>query len=280
MIDFKYMLSIIIPVHNRPLTTLEILKTLVGQMGDYSLQIIVVDSGDYTLMQNLLVAENLKGGVIHHLDAPANFYWCKSTNWGIKYSLDNFDSKFVLLLNDDLELAPNFVTKVFERLNPTDNKSIISGAVYERSSQNLIEAGLYASFDGLRIGRNTTNDTSGLQKSHLLAGRCVIYPVSAFQGRIQLRCGKLPHHYADLDLSLQASQAGFQLFVDPNIKIYHKNQPSSEMYSTSFFRRLFVTKSPDRLLSWLFFWKAFAGNVSIFQIILKQLRKKRKTHGI
>ena len=90
MIDFKHMLSIVIPVHNRPLTTLEILKTLVGQMGDYSLQIIVVDSGDYTLIQNLLITENLNGGVIHHLDAPANFYWCKSTNWNKRRKWNNF----------------------------------------------------------------------------------------------------------------------------------------------------------------------------------------------
>jgi glycosyltransferase involved in cell wall biosynthesis len=274
------MLSIVIPVHNRPLTTLEILKTLVGQMGDYSLKIIVVDSGNYTITQNSLLTENLERDVIYHLDAPANFYWCKSINLGIRYSIENFDNKFVLLLNDDLELAPDFVTKVFERLNATDDKSIISGAVYDKNSQNLIESGLYASFDGLRIERNVTNDTSALHKSHLLAGRCVIYPVSALQGPIQLRCRKLPHHYADLDLSHQASESGFQLFVDPNIKIYHKNQPSSETYSTNLFQRLFETKSPDRLLSWIFFWKSFAGNVSIFQIILKQLRKKYKSHGI
>ena len=86
------MLSIVIPVHNRPLTTLEILKTLVGQMGDYSLKIIVVDSGNYTITQNSLLTENLERDVIYHLDAPANFYWCKSINLGIKYSIDNFDS--------------------------------------------------------------------------------------------------------------------------------------------------------------------------------------------
>jgi GT2 family glycosyltransferase len=267
------MLSIIIPIHNRPEHSIDIVRQLSVWFESFDFDIILVNSGNFEEIDVMLKDNFFDSQFIHHIKVPENYFWCKSVKEGIYFCLNDLNSLFCLLLNDDLELSYNFIPNVFDRLKSSDDNTVIGGIVCDKKTQNILESSLIVNYDLLTISNSDLDYPLDLMRTDLIAGRCVIYPLNAFKERIQLRCDLFPHHYADFDLSRQAAKLGYGLFIDSNLVIHHKLRPSVELFSKNLVSRMLHIKSPDRFLSWYFFWKRYSDNSGILSILIKQIRK-------
>ena len=205
-------LAIVIPVHNRRAFTEACLAAL-GRQTVVGFQPVVVDDGS-TDGTSELIRECFPSTVV--LRGDGNWWWTKSTNEGVHYSLGQ-GFRYIMTLNDDTVPAEDFIEKMiyWASRNPTAllgafGVDVSSGAPsyggelvrwYSASTVSLLEV----VNEGLG---------QGLHRVTHFPGRGLLIPAEVF-GRIGLFDMKhFPHYLADYDFTHRARRAGYQLYCN------------------------------------------------------------------
>ncbi|MFD2937187.1 glycosyltransferase family 2 protein [Spirosoma flavum] len=222
------MISIVIPVHDRKEYTRQCLTCLFAQTYR-NFQIVIVDDGS-TDGTAEMISQQFPSVVV--LKGDGNLWWTEATNWGIRYAqkgVDKRDENFVLTLNDDTRVAPDYLQTMLDAYRKhkpcligsvsvdSDNpeKLEYAGAIFELYTAG----GHHLSEDYNSSYRELAARTSYLE-SHSLPGRGTLIPMEVFDRIGLFDSKKYIHYMSDIEFSVRARKAGYRLIVNVPSVVY------------------------------------------------------------
>lgn len=147
-------------------------------------------------------------------------------NKGIHYAF-NSGFEYLMLLNNDTIVTPDFVQPLLHVLEAHDDVGAVQPKILYESERNIIWNGGTGfnrwGFFPYTLGKGKTDSAFGnlAQKIPWITGCCflvkakVIKQVGALDDQFFI-------YYEDTDWSLRIRNAGYHLYYEPSSKIYHK----------------------------------------------------------
>ncbi|MBC7569282.1 MAG: glycosyltransferase family 2 protein [Spirosoma sp.] len=272
------MIYVVIPVHNRRKLTRACLRCLRSQTEPH--RVIVVDDGSTDGTAAMMAQEFADVTV---LTGNGSLWWAGGMNLGIRYVLPELSpDDFVLTLNDDTEVAPDYLAQLLRAYNATKPALIGSISVDIREPARLLYAGTRlkmatASFTDQATARFHNHiDQLPVSQPYLptdcLPGRGMLIPAKVFRAIGLFDDAHFPHHMADLDFSIRARDAGFPLLVATNcVVLEHADATALQLNKfvslRSFRDALFTTSSPIKLSTRYAFARRHAPVMPVFLAI-------------
>jgi GT2 family glycosyltransferase len=185
---------------------------------------IVVDNGSVDNSATLLEHAFPK---IILIRAGENKGFTGGNNIGMQFALDK-GYEFIMMLNNDVEVDPNFLEPLLQNLNSNQNVGAVQPLIYFHHDKNLIwNAGTtFNPFLGIcatpnynqRDNEHTQTQIS--KKIDWITGCAFMIRASVLKQIGLLKEGFFIY-YEDVDLSFRIKSAGFTLAYEPSSVIYH-----------------------------------------------------------
>ena len=270
---------VIIPVFNRLHSTQSIIECLRNQVLDEPLSITVVDDGS-TDGTNIYLQN--QSDVIT-LQGDGKLWWGGAINMALGSILArSCTSDWVLFVNNDTQIAPNFVLSLI-KIARTHAPAAVGSIVRNiQPPHKLLSIGPRIDYRILSVREIRDNEIEdvapGVTSADALSGRGVLYPVAALWQVKGMRHHWLPHYLADYELSLRVKGAGWSLIISHAACVYSFEEYGSSRQSSNLYVRFFSLSSPYYLPAQLrFWWQASSIGAKItfpFQLLLSYVRKR------
>jgi len=174
---------------------------------------------------------------INYIKNEINEGFTGANNIALKVILkQNFD--YVLLLNNDTEVKPNFLTHLEASMNFDENLAATQPLILDFPNKNTIwnAGGSFNSFFGLSKTRfkgmiykpKLKIDTS----TEWISGCCILVKIAVIH-EVGLLDNRFFAYFEDVDWSIRMTNLGYKLGVVPKSIIYHHSSGSSKKNNTS-----------------------------------------------
>lgn len=221
--------TIVILNYNGARDTLACLSSL--QSLDYpEYNIVVVDNASDDV-QDLVTAIKKDFPSVKIIALPQNRGFSGGCNVGIEYALA-WQSDYVLLLNNDTTVAPNFLSKLVEASESDSQIGIAGAKIYYQDKPDTIwfDGGDFTWRNGgshYHIGLQDNNkDSNQVTHSSYITG-CVFLIKTAVIQKIKMMPEEYFMYYEDIDWSLAAQKAGYKTVVVHAAHVWHVVSASS-----------------------------------------------------
>ncbi len=280
--------SIIILNWNGWQDTLECLDSL-AKITYPNYDVVIIDNGSVNKS-----AKKIKNWINTHksvisyklLVNSRNAGFAGGNNVGIKYALAN-NANYVLLLNNDTLVAPDFLNKLIKAGDSDKNIGIIGPKIYFASEKNKIwfGGGYFSWFGGgkhleyEKIDKKPSNDK--IKEVDYMTGCCFLIKRETIE-KIGLMNENFFLYYEDTEWSLRARKNGYKIIYEPNSHIWHKvsrsvmpkSNPAVYYYHIRNALLLSKLRAPKIILAGICAWSAACCLKQIFKIIF--LPQKRE----
>jgi GT2 family glycosyltransferase len=175
----------------------------------------------------------------HTIQLNKNTGFAKAVNEGIKYSLNNTSIDYILLLNNDIELEPDFLQQSIDTFKLKPDVSTVAVKMMNYFNRDIIDdAGDFIKANGgspLARGHGQ-KDTGQYNKSEYIFGACA--GAAFYRKNIFEKTGLFDEdffaYYEDIDFSFRLQLMGFKCFYQPNAVCYHKRGGTSSVATHGF----------------------------------------------
>lgn len=232
--------SIVTPIHNGIEYTQTFLKSL-KKVTYPNFEIIIIDDGSTDGSVEII---KKKYPEVKILNGDGNLWWSGATNLGVKQVLKDNISDYILTINNDVEVTPNFLTHLIECAQEYP-KSLIGSKIYELKTKKLWYAGGLVNWNkgifyhNLKLNKN-------IFVADWLTGMGALIKTDIYQ-KIGLYDGKrFPQYAGDLEFSIRAKKNGYKLLVCTKSIIYNNIESCGNI------------KYGKKLTSWLVLKSLFA----------------------
>jgi len=224
--------SIIILNWNGLEDTIECIKSLKNiTYPDYN--VIVVDNGSRG--NDAQVLKERFGAYIYLIENPGNDGFAGGVNVGIKYARDNFQADYILLLNNDTVVAPEFLSEMV-KVSETGSAFGIAGAkifYYDEPEQlqsvycrvNLLTGQPIQTplmIDGnIRHKETDRGQYDSIKEVEWVTGCCFLIK-RALMESIGLFDKDYFYYWEETDYCFRARKAGYKTIYVPQAKVWHK----------------------------------------------------------
>ena len=217
--------SIIILNWNGLEDTVECLKSL-KRITYSNCEIIVIDNG--SVGNDVQVLKEKFEDDICLIRNERNYGFAEGNNIGIKKVLKESSPDYILLLNNDTLVAPQFLDELVEVAEQDKSIGIVSPRVYSYQSTNRLQfttakvdlwTGRLIQYGLGKIDSGQYDNTKDTDYCH---GACLLIRREAIK-RVGLLDADYFSYYEDVDYCLRARRAGFRLVYCPKAKIWHKD---------------------------------------------------------
>lgn len=222
-------ISIIIPIHNRLEVTIEGLRSLYSSLNKYEKQsvlscdftILVIDDGSIDGSYEYL-SNNFPD--IYILKGNGDLWWGGAINFGVKYSMEELKSDFILLWNNDIVPDENYFVNLQKELY---NNKIIGSCIYDYTTKKLwSNGGRFNIMTGKR-----SNIKEKVRKNRYvfnwLTGMGTIIPSDIIKKFGYWDSQNFPQYHCDFDFTLRVAKQGIDVYASPNLVLYNKTEFSS-----------------------------------------------------
>lgn len=236
-------IAIIVLNWKQPKLTIETITSLLKIKHDsFDYEIILVDNGSPDDSIKIFNQEYKNNKLIKILNTKSNLGYAGGNNFGINYALkNNFD--FLILLNNDVLVDPNFLN---ELLKESNNYDILGPKIYfapgfefhkDRYQKKDLGKVIWAiggqmdwnNIYGSNIGIDQVDHGQFkkiINKVDFISGCCLMANRQVFE-----KIGKLDENYfmylEDVDFCQRAKKAGFKMACIPKSIIWHVNSGST-----------------------------------------------------
>jgi GT2 family glycosyltransferase len=155
--------------------------------------------------------------------AAKNSGFVQVCNVGLRYVRDHTAAPFVLLLNNDTEIAPNYFGELAKALARAPATGLLSGSIYEWDRSTVQYGGaLYNPLRALASHKTNLPDTDAPTETAFVSGCSMLIsrPVLEQVGLLA-ECFQ-PIYSEDVDYSLRVRAAGFPLMIARRAICYHR----------------------------------------------------------
>ncbi|MEO8209283.1 MAG: glycosyltransferase family 2 protein [bacterium] len=226
------MISIVIPNFNGVKDLKTVFESISNQT--YSnYKVILVDNGSDDESVSY-TEKHFPSHMIIRLDK--NYGFSKAVNHGVKYAINELNSDYILLLNNDIELSNTFLDEAVKTFSDVNDAGFIAVKMMNYFDRSIIDnTGDFIKSNGgspLMRGFGET-DTGQYDKPGYIFGACA---GAAFY-RIQLfkDAGLFDEDFfaylEDVDLSFRFQLAGYKCYYNPKIICYHKRGETTKKFS-------------------------------------------------
>lgn len=236
-------ISIVLINYNAQKDTVACLKSLREcRTANFKYSIVVVDNGS---RESFKLPVSLLAPHIEVIRSESNLGFTGGNNMGIYYCIEKFNSDYVLLLNNDTFVDPDFLKELVKQAESNQKIGLLSSkiyfaqeSVYHSASYSKDELGHILWYAGGSIDWNhlaafhrgvdevdrgqfdTQSESDFATGCSMLIKREVLEKVGTFDRRFFL-------YMEDVDLSVRAKNAGYIIGFSPKSIVYHKNAGSS-----------------------------------------------------
>ncbi len=191
----RFRLLVTITTHRRPQELISLISALSKALGDVSMPVFVcvlndASDADYSGARALL--QERFGGNSHWLDASENFgkqrFWM--THQLIFLAAKEADAEYLLSLQDDIDLVPNFLQKLWKVWEATGELDARRRVLYLFSTDDDESGGRWHSFQRVSFPRAQARRTDWfdlqaflIDRSGLSLLRYWVVPISALRWR-------------------------------------------------------------------------------------------------
>jgi len=236
-------------------------------------KIVVVDNGSTDESLDVIPR---KFGDIAFIETKKNLGFAGGNNVGIKYALEN-QADYVLLLNNDTVVEPDFLTKLVEAAESDKKIGIVGPIIMFYDKRDTIWFGggrvnwLRTRGEHISYGQVASDKWSVISKAEevdYITGCCFLIKREVIE-KIGLLSEDYFLYYEDVDWCLRSKKAGFRSVFVSSAKIYHKQSRSTKESSYPY---IYYHSRNGLILSSRHQFKIFTYLVSIW-IYLKQILK-------
>jgi GT2 family glycosyltransferase len=201
--------SVLICTYNRPQLLQKALEALVNRTNEKPDQIVIVNGGDE---QADSVIESFRGqGVQIDLIKTVNRNLAASRNVGLPHCMGDI----VAMTDDDAEVFPDWVTQMKRAHAEQPQAGAVGGQVLGTNTESLV---------GKVADIITFPSWTEPRYVRTLPGVNISYKRSVIQG-IGYQDETL-FRGEDVDFNWRVKQAGYEVYFDPSIKVYHHHRPA------------------------------------------------------
>jgi len=256
----KYSAAVLLTCHNRKEKTIRCLKSLFQAVlpADTTIQVILVDDG---CTDGTPEAVQDQFPEIKIVKGSGNLFWAGGMRLAFQEAVKERNYDGFLLLNDDVELKPDFILNLFETKKYCNKKfgkgGIYSGSTIDRESGKVSYGGNVLIKGEHRLAYRLLEPTHLPQPCHLtnanilLVDKEVVHTIGFFDEHFI-------HGLADYDFSLRAFKAGIPVYITPGFCGYCKDDHGNNWSSSKKLKeRIAYLKSPTGLAykEYLFYGK-------------------------
>ncbi len=229
------MISVVIPNYNG----LEHLKTCYESLKKQTYtqyHLLLVDNGSKDDSVNY-TREIFPDAAIIELGYNSGF--AKAVNEGIKHSIQKFNSEYILLLNNDIELSPDFLEKGLKAFELDMDASIVAVKMLNYYNRDVIDdCGDFIKGNGGSPSArgHGEKDTGQYNKEEYIFGACAgaaFYNTNIFK-EVGFFDESFFAYYEDIDFSFRAQIQGYKCFYEPAAICYHKRGGTSSVATHGF----------------------------------------------
>ncbi|MEK7168641.1 MAG: glycosyltransferase family 2 protein [Patescibacteria group bacterium] len=211
---------------------------------DLEVLCVVVDNGSTDGTEKELKNYTLNSIKYKYIQTGKNLGFAGGNNIGIKYALGN-GSDYILILNDDMILPNNLLTKLVGFLDNNPKVGIVSPQIYFAKGHEFHKgrylnkelgkviwyAGGKIDWDNIYTSHIGVDEVdkgqfNKITKTELASGSCMLVRRNVFEKIGYLDEG-LFLYWEDADLSQRAKKAGFEIYYNPVISVWHKVSSSA-----------------------------------------------------
>jgi GT2 family glycosyltransferase len=156
-----------------------------------------------------------------------NSGFAKAVNEGIKLGLQKYKSNYILLLNNDVELKPDFLSIAVDTFAKVSEADILAVKMLNFYSRDIIDdAGNFITKKGgTPYPRgNTQKDSGQYDTAEFIFGACA--GAAFYKKQVFEKAGLFDEDFfaylEDIDFSFRAQLYGFKCFYQPKAVCYHK----------------------------------------------------------
>ena len=215
--------SIIILNWNGLADTVECLESL-KKVTYTNYEVLLVDNA--SAGDDVKVLRDRFGGYIHIIQNDKNFGFAEGNNIGMRYVL-NRGTDYVLLLNNDTAVAPDFLDEMVKVGKSDEKIGVLGPKIYFYDEPNIIwEAGGRINWwlGAIRVCGDREEDVGrydNLAERDFLSGAALLLKAQLLQ-KISLLDSSFFFGFEDYDLCIRARRAGFRVVYVPKAKVWHK----------------------------------------------------------
>jgi len=213
--------------------TIELIKSLKkNTFGDF--QIFIVDNN--SIPEEVAKLIQITDTSIQLIKLNENLGFAGGNNFGIKKALEE-EADFILLINNDTIVEPNFLEPLLGRFKPPERVGIVAPQINYYDKQNIIwSAGGKISAirgSGFAVSDKMETEIDYVDKPvGFVSGCCMLVKSDVFRS-VGLFDENFFLYAEDTDFCYRVTKAGYKIFVTPESKIFHKfGQSTKETYST------------------------------------------------
>ena len=192
-----------------------------------------------------VLPDNFSNSNIEVIRSESNKGFTGGNNMGIYYAVEHYNSDYVLLLNNDTTVDPNFLKEMVRMAEADSNIGMVGSKIYftkgrefHAESYHKSELGNILWYAGGSIDWNhiaashrgvdevdlgqfeNQTESDFVTGCSMLVKREVLEKVGTFDKRFFL-------YFEDVDWSVRAQKAGYTIAFCPTSIVYHKNAGSS-----------------------------------------------------
>lgn len=221
--------SIIVLNWNGLKDTIECLESL-KKITFSSYQAIVVDNGSGG--NDVETIKDRFGDYVHIIENDRNYGFAEGNNIGMRYALTAQSPDYLLLLNNDIVVAPDFLTELVDVAENDHEIGLLGPLVYDYYKPNEIRG--TGSGQGINWWRGVTvpimssnlnQETKGILEADSIEGSCMLTPRNVLD-RVGMLDGEYFAYWEEIDWCVRIRKAGYKICCVRNSKIWHKVQPS------------------------------------------------------
>ncbi|WP_158855809.1 glycosyltransferase family 2 protein [Lunatibacter salilacus] len=168
-----------------------------------------------------------------YLKSPENLGFAEGNNLGIRYALEKgYD--FILLLNNDTEVEPDFLSHLVDYMveHPDKNLGVVQPLIMFNHDRKTIwsAGGKFHKASGnsqTLMGGKTNVDLSISYPIDWVTGCCMLLTASCIRETGLLNASYFAY-FEDVDWSLRIRSLGYSLYLIPKAKVYHEAGASSK----------------------------------------------------
>jgi len=187
---------------------------------------------------------------VHLIKAPENLGFGRGNNLGIDWVLENTDSEFIFIFNNDATVKPDTIGHLVQAMEEHPEAAIVSPRIVFSESPEILWYG-GGEVDWKRGGGKVpgvlgiSDAPLAMQARHVsFATGCAMFfrrEVLAEQKGFDPRFFM---YEEDLELSLRVQKSGWKLWYNPSALVYHVGQGSQRKKGSCFISR-FSPKNPN-----------------------------------
>lgn len=222
--------SIIIPVLNNLIVTLECLFSIFINTKELKYEVIIVDDGSEEEVSKVI--RNIKG--IIYLKNDENIGFGLSCNKGAEIAR----GKYLLFLNNDVQVTEGWLKNLLNTFSTFESVGVVGPKIIYPNGR-LQEAGARMNIDGTSqmIGLFDDPDLpryNYVREIEYCSGVCLLIKKEIFQKVGMFSKEFVPAYFEDADLCFKVRKEGYKIFYNPSSVIVHHLSYTSDKIDKEF----------------------------------------------